>query len=62
MVYSMTTRSMTDMINSPSAPYWLVLVALILVGSGVGLWIHFGAGLAAAGLLTGAFAILQGSD
>lgn len=58
----MTRLNLITMINAPSAPYWFVLVAIILVGIGVGFWIHFGAGIAATGVALGAFGILLGSD
>jgi len=58
----MDKLNLAKMMNLGSAPYWLILVGTILVGVGLGLWVHLGAGISAAGVLLVAFGVLIGSD
>ena len=54
--------SIVTLFQSPGIPYVLVLLGIILVGVGLGFWLHFGAGFTAAGVMSAWFGWLVGND
>jgi len=55
-------EEVSESVLSTNSPIILMVLAILLVGTGTGWWIHPGAGLLSAGLITLFLAYLLGSE